>query len=255
MSKNIRKILSALRIVPLACGIVLASAYVGLSTSLQNEPVMTQGDRQRASEAADRFLMRFRESLDFGTVFDEMGSPKAMVGLRNTGFFEEFQFNPDLTHRLDDASLRRAYKAMMNVYYLGMLYNISKCDGGKAPELPKDIKALLKESTFTGAEDTDDSRSKINTTQDLEEYVSLNETLAILYKKHLPPGAFETPAYKKKFARLDRQREKDHVAFSNYESFGIPKGSPIYLAQRDFFSIVLVAEAGETKVIRVGMGN
>ena|SRR5215204_1381759 len=240
-----KSLLLVLIIVLLLCsGITLKGE---LSTLRGDTRVMSQDAKRRASAVADRFLIRFRETLDFGTVFDEMGSSNALLGLRSTKFFEGFQFDPDLLHRTDDASLGRAYKAMMNVYYLGMLYSISKCTGEQEPKIPEDIEAALKASKFSDA--------TIKTAQEMEEYISLNNQLAALYKKHLSRDVFESAAYGKKFARIEKQREKDHVAFNNYEDFGVPKGYPVYLAQRDFFSIALVEEAGEMKVIRLGIGN
>jgi hypothetical protein len=89
----------------------------------------------------------------------------------------------------------------------------------------------------------------------LEDYISLNDQLASVYKKHLPQNIFDTAAYKKKFALIDDQRKKDFVAFGGYENFGIPQSIPVFIAHRDFFTLYLVEEKGKIKVFTIGIGN
>src|SRR5437870_838266 len=64
---------------------------------------LSQEERKRVDEAADRFIRRFRETLDFGVVFDEMGASNAIQVLRDGNFFRSINISPQLVAKLDEA--------------------------------------------------------------------------------------------------------------------------------------------------------
>src|ERR1700741_1273579 len=55
---------------------------------------MSRQEEMRVQEAADRFITRFRETLDFGAVFDEAFAADPIRRLRKTGFFKSMNLSP-----------------------------------------------------------------------------------------------------------------------------------------------------------------
>src|SRR5215475_8185594 len=106
---------------------------------------MTPQEARRVEEAADRFIKRFRETLDFGAVFDEMFVVDAIQRLRKTGFFESMNISQQLIESLDNAMLKRTYKAFMNYYYLKAAYDLGVGDGSSAPP---EIDTVIRTSKF-----------------------------------------------------------------------------------------------------------
>jgi hypothetical protein len=248
----LRKSLALTRILRrvIAIGISLAVLIVGAAYPRSNQSKSRQSDLRRASEVADLFISRFHMTLDFGLAFDEFGVANPALGLRKVKFFENFQFSNELVRNLDDATLRRLYKFVMSVHYLGYVYNLSAekqegCNNDEKPKLPDDIASTLKSFRVT----------KLRTEQDLDKYISFLKQLAELYKKHLPPDVFEKSCYKKGIADLNKQNGNQIYVRDGYEDFEIPKGTDVYVVNRDIFTMYLVKENGEMKVLTFGIGN
>jgi hypothetical protein len=147
---------------------------------------------KQAGEAGDKFVKRFRETLDFGIVFDEMASKIAIkdyqMGKSNDGrvdlkFFEK-----------QDAKMKeRLFKAEMNYLYLLFEYffTFSKNIGEKNESLkiPKGYKKLVEKFRFVnGLSEGRNPRGKfpIANDEDLATYLDELETFSHFLKQQLP---------------------------------------------------------------------
>jgi hypothetical protein len=240
---------------------LMAVVMMSFANTKQHRASNQDGAR-RASEATDRFIARFRETLDFGAAFDEVAAPNFLQGLRNTRFFENFGVNENLVRNSDAATLRRLYKAIMNVHYLGAVYNSSigaqaECGSEQEVVLPDEVRAAYAESRLfrsLSAGNNEDA-PVINTRQDLEEYIALQNRVAVLLRRHLPSNVFNSPAYRRSVAALGQVRQSGVTVRNGYEDFGIPQSSPVYVVQRDLFTVYLIEDQNEIKVLTFGIGN
>lgn len=214
---------------------------------------MSPQEARRVEEAADRFIRRFRETLDFGTVFDEMFVSDAIQRLRKTGFFRGVNVSQQLVEQLDDATLERVYKAVMNFYYLNGVYDLSV---GKE-SAPPEVTAALRSSKYlsTLADEEGGEPPTITTRQELEQYVADLNNVAALYKQRLPSDVFTSPAYKASLKAINKDKRSPVRIRNGYEDFGIKEGTKVYAVEQDIFIFFFVEESGELKVLTLGMGN
>lgn len=216
--------------------------------------VMPLQETRHVEKAADRFVGRFRERLDFGAVFDEMFVTDAIQRLRKAGFFESSGIIPQLVERLDDATLKRIYKAFMNYYYLKAVYDLGV---GKNESTPPEVAAVIKASKFfnllsdTGSVDAPD----ITTREELEQFVVDLSNIAAMYKKRLPRNVFDSPTYNTSLKAINMDKRSTVRIRDGYEDFGVKEGVKVYEVEQDIFIIFFVEEDGELKVLTLGMGN
>lgn len=242
--------------------LVLVMLFGTFGIACQDENESNRNDLKRVNESADRFIEKFHETLDFGIAFDEVGVSDPGPMLRKTKFFENFQINGSLVNSLSDSELKRLYKVIMSAYYVGDVYNrsVEQQDGCQADDgvkLPPDVEALLNQSRFAYLQNdaSTSQRPLINTARDLEEYVALSINLTGLLRNHLPKDVFNTSLYKRNVANLNKQRGAKITVRDGDRDFGIPKGSNVYETTRDLFTMFLVEENGEMKVLTFGIGN
>lgn len=224
-------------------------------------PAMSPQEARRVEEAADRFVRRFRETLDFGTVFEEMAASNALQILRKIDFFRSINISPQLVAKLDEATLRRVYKAYMNEYYLRGAYDLSvePPDGVKSgsPPPPPEITAMISASKYRPllAAGWDGSLPTITTKAELEEYLSDLNKVAALYRSHLSSETFNSPTYKAAIKRVNEYRDVDFRAVSGVPELGVDANVKAYVIEKDFFIFVFVEEQGSLKVLALSMGD
>jgi len=221
----------------------------------EKKVVISLQETRHVEKAADRFVERFREMLDFGAVFDDMFVTDAIQRLRKAGFFENSDIIiPRLIERLDDATLKRIYKAIMNYYYIKAVYDLGV---GKDESAPPEVAAVIKASRFfnllsdTGSGDA----PAITTREELEQFVVDLSNIAAMYKKRLPRNVFDSPTYNASLKAINLDKRSPVRIRDGYEGFGVREGVKVYEVEQDIFIIFFVEEAGELKVLTLGMGN
>jgi hypothetical protein len=219
----------------------------------EKSSAITSQEARRIGEAADRFIKRFRETLDFGKVFDEMFVSDAVQRLRSAGFFRGINISDQLVQNLDEAALKRIYAAFMSFYYLKAVYDLGV---GKDEDVPPEVAAALRASKFHNLlsnEGSGDSPT-ITTRQELEEYVADLNNIAALYRRHLTSDVFDSPAYKAGLKAINKQRTTLQTRDGD-ESLGVGKGTKVYAVEKDIFTFFFIEENGQMKVLTLGIGN
>lgn len=215
-----------------------------------------QEERNRVEEAANRFVRRFHETLDFGTVFDEMAASNAIQILRKGGFFSTIGISPQLVAQLDDSTLRRLYKAYMNEYYKRFAYDLSveplsgPPQGGSLPP-PPEVTAAIEASKYRPLLSAGWSGDlpTLTTPKEVEEYIAGLNKIAGLYRAHLSKGVFDSQEYKAAVRRVNKFRAVDFDIRQGLPELGIGENTKIYVLEKDIFVFLFVEENGALKVL------
>jgi hypothetical protein len=255
-----------LSIVILACPLDTAACVKAQPASAQSQggkekaSNMSRREKLHVQEAADGFIARFRETLDFGVLFDEAFVADSIQRLRKAGFFKSMNISPELIEHLDDPALERAYKAFMNFYYLKSAYDLSarpikgnEQEGDPPP--PPEVTATVKESKYLsvllagGSNDVPYARTR----GELDEFIADLDKVAAFYKRHLPRDFFRSPIYKENLKVINGQEPVPRIK-DGYESFGVKKGTKVYQLEKDIFNFFFIEENGGIKVLTLGIG-
>ena len=148
----------------------------------------------------------------------------------------------------------RQHVAFMNAWHLRDVYCLVRGieDFGG---LPKEIKALKGDELFPGVDNDswpgrgDTPAAARRTTQ---ECLARLERLAELFRRGLPPGAFELPAYRSRVALVqEAARAGGRTSRVEHDSqfVKLPKGVPVYVVRREFLDYYLIEERGEMRVL------
>jgi hypothetical protein len=218
-------------------------------------------DELRVKKAADRFVSRFRETLDFGLVFDELSSAEAFPRLCKARVFESIFLGPKPVDSIDDAALKRGYKAFMNFYYLKFAYDLSarpiagnEHDGGVP--LPPDVLSATQASRYLKwlVEDDSQDATYATTREELDQFIAELERVAALLKKHLPANFFDSETYKANLEVINRNDGRVKVR-DGFESLGVAEGTRVYEINQDVFTFFFIEEHGQLKVLTFGIGD
>jgi hypothetical protein len=215
-----------------------------------------QEERNRVEETAESFVRRFRETLDFGLVFDEMAASNAIQILRKGGFFTTIGISPQLVAQLNDATLRRLYKAYMNEYYQRFAYDLSieplsgPSQGGSLPP-PPEVTAAIEASKYRPLLSAGWSGDipTLTTPKEVEEYIAGLDTIAGLYRARLTKGVFDSQEYKTAVGRVNKFRDVDFSIKQGLPDLGVRENTKIYVLEKDMFIFFFVAENGVLKVL------
>lgn len=261
--KLINKIWNFHRFYILGLWVLILTILVG-GTSINR----VNDDENLAREGGDRFFSKYKNTLALGPIFNENGSSLTVTELRETKFFEGLNFDPKLMQCVDDDIVRRAYVAFVNAYQIGILYSYQfpkKDDGSNNIIIPDDLGTLLKNArlrkiviSIGGNESASPDNEKKNkylvaTEADIEEFISLNNEIATMFRKHLPEKPFENSVYKKRLEEFSQYQGEIGVSKTNFSE---PKmNRPVYIVHRDFFTLYIVKEGGEMKILKFGIGH
>ena len=230
--------------------------------SRQGKPsAISRQEEMRVQEAADRFIIRFHSTLDFGLVFDEIAVSNAVRRMREATFFESMSLSAKLVDSVDDATLMRAYKALMNMYYLKTAYDltirpIAGNEQNGDPPLPQEISSALSSSKYLsallkgGAQNPPDATTR----QELEQFVADLNRVAALYKKYLPSDFFKAETYKANVKAINQEGEGVQIN-NGFESYGVSTGTKVYEVNKDIFTFFFIEENGQIKLLTLGLGN
>jgi hypothetical protein len=210
---------------------------------------------KQAGEAGDKFVKRFRETLDFGIVFDEMASKKAWEKLEK-GEFSFGEVNEKFFANQSFKLKERMFKLEMNVYYLWASSELTFGSSVKTAKqgvyvpasyvkLGKTFKSSVR-SFVVDSNKFDDVR--IDNEKDLTVYLKEMEIFVKFMRKSLPRKYYDKKGYKKSLSRLNFDPTVDvRVGYSD-----VPDS---YEVVKDIFQMVFIEENGQMKILALAIGN
>ena len=243
---------------------MLASLLILLSLALSTSCValaqeMSLIDRQKLKQAertADRFVERYRQTLDFGTVWKEFQVSDASCNYKLNGPWNEEDYE---RLKLNDVSIERLYVAYMNCFYLSFAYRLSvlhateDADDERAAEkrLPNEIRMAERKLLNIGG------RTRPQNTKEVEEEVAELQQLARIWRKHMPHNVMRSVAWRANVKNALRREGIGHlgVGTGGEWTLCIPDGVKYYYVDRGLFYFYFVEEKGRMKVVRFGMGD
>lgn len=212
-----------------------------------------------AGEAGDQVVKRFRETLDFGIVFDEMASKKARKILEK--FASDFgSIDKSYFEKQTAETKELIFKSELNSMYLGaafMLTFLNERDKTK-PDfyLPPGYFKLVKSFKFLNGFSEDPSRKNklpIQNDKDLGIYLEELAKWNKFLRKHLPRKFFTLRRYKKNLK--DPVLEPKEYVGKGDSYFKVPEGVDVFGVVRDMFSLVFIEEDGKMKILGIIIGD
>jgi hypothetical protein len=212
-------------------------------------------DREKlklAEKAADRFVERFRQTLDFGTVWKEFHMSDISCTIKANGFFS---LNDYKRLKFEDVLLERFYVALMNYYYLKGVHDLSvaRMDSDLSEEAmtPKEIRVAEKRSTYVKTNGKEPRNAK-----EIEEMIVELRRFARLYRKYIPRNVMRSAAWQANSRYIAGRGAWDHTGVLNgHPDFCVPNNVKLYIVERSIFYFYFVEESGRMRVAALGIGN
>jgi hypothetical protein len=218
--------------------------------------VMSRTDQvklMRARRTADRFVERFRLTLDFGKVWKEFQVSDPSCNYQANGFWDA---EDQGRARFSSALLEEHYVAFANCLYLALAYRLNTLraphdDDAAEKHLPKAIQAAEKKWTqIYGGRPQDSSEAKV--------IISELRELANVWRKHMPAHRMRSRVWRANI-RMIVNRD-DGIAHLSVGEGGewtlcIPRGAKYYIVDSGLFYFYFVEEKGRMKVARFGIGD
>ena len=239
---------------------IMTQVWGGLLMA-QSRPSIGAEEQRRVEQAANKFVHRFHETLDFGVVLNEMFVSDAKQRRQNAEIFLGESLSPQLSKSTSDKVLVEAFVALMNVYFLKASYDLSEgpVDSRKeAVAPPAEISSAMRSSRYFRSLTGEDAVSRdiaINTIQELRQFITEANRISKLYRRALRKGAFDSPKYKANVERLTVGTNRTPQIRQGYSDFGIDEKVRILVIERDVFRLFFIEEAGQFKVLTVGIGD
>jgi len=228
------------------CLILLAIALNQPIAVLSQE--LTLEDRQKlelAAKSADRFVERFRQTLDFGTVWPEFHMSDISCTVKTTGYFS---LNDDKRLKIDNELLERFYVAVMNYFYLKGVHDltVSRLDSDLSEDaiMPKEIRLTERRSVYVKT-----NGKEPETARDVERMIVELRRLARLYRKYMPRNAIRSAAWRASNNYLMNRGNTTHLGLSSgHPDFCIPETTKVYIVDRGLFYFYMIEEKGKMKI-------
>ncbi|MBA2734477.1 MAG: hypothetical protein H0U54_16570 [Acidobacteria bacterium] len=225
---------------------------------------------ERAEQLADRFVQRFRETLDFEVVYREffIVDPEKRLLNSSSIVFDSLERHEEIKKKISPSETEQAYIGFMNLYYLVGIYmaNVSTVDEEsstiKSKELfpPELLKAMKEPSTcfffidYLENKSCKDIPELFQTAEDVRQFAKNANYLAALFRKYIPSEPFNSPKYKAHIEQLDWDGRETSIDERN-DLFGTGEETTKYQVYRELFVLDIVEENGEMKVARIPIGN
>jgi hypothetical protein len=244
--------------------VVMTLSCIGQRNHMFGQDIGSRGNFEMANKAADEFFEIYLKNQRSKNVFDDLISTKTIGGLKKTGFFEEFGFNPKLIKTLDDQTLLDMYRTIMDSYFIGTLYNeiVLKNSKNENDSMPDEVlevytKSQIGEQYLKKIKDENESDLPIiNTRKDQIEYIKIVDQATSVLEKYLPNKPFDTLEFKKQYKDYCHDdRCNAFISNSGDEQFDITNGIPIYIVNKYPFTIHFIKEQNAMKILRFGIGN
>ena len=206
---------------------------------------------RRAGQVADRFVNRFRATLDFGMAWKALRLSDPSCTQRANGILSESDYE---RLKLNSRTIEKLYIATMNYYYLMSVYDLSVARIDSQSDsydslTPKEIKVIVKGSKFFQNDDRELQNAK-----ELDELISTFDQLSARYRKRMPAGAMKSPAWLANQKSLMAMKGTDHGGTLNgHPTFCVPENTRVYIVDRGLFYFYVVEEGHRMKVAGLGI--
>jgi len=240
-------ILSVRNLILLLFIFAIANPHVSFAQKDSTE----HAEERRAAEVADRFVNRFRATLDFGVAWKAFRLSDPSCTHRANGMLIQSDYE---RLQLSSRTIEKLYIATMNYYYLKSVYDLSLAPIDSQSEsddssTPNEVKVIQKRSKFL----QNDERRPQNA-KEVAELISTLDQLSARYRKHMPAGAMKSPTWLANQKYLLGLKGVDHVGLRNGdETFCVPEQKKVYIVDRGLFYFYVVEEGHRMKVAGLGI--
>jgi hypothetical protein len=207
--------------------------------------------QRRAGQVADRFVNRFRATLDFGMAWKAFRLSDPSCTHRANGNLNDSDYE---RFNLSSRIIEKLYIATMNLYYLKSVHELSLARIDSQSDYddsltPNEVKAISKRSKFFQNDDREPQNAR-----EVGELISTFDQLSAAYRKHMPAGAMKSPAWRATQKFLIAGRGTDHEGVLNGdETFCVPAKTKVYIVDRGLFYFYVVEEGRKMKVAGLGI--
>ena len=209
------------------------------------------GKQRRAGQVADRFVNRFRVTLDFGVAWKAFRLSDPSCTHRANGILDQSDYE---RLKLNSRTIEKLYIATMNLYYLRSVYELSLVRINSQSDsndslTPNEVKVIEKRSKFFQNDDR-----KLQNAKEVGELISTFNQLSALYRKHMPAGAMKSPAWRENQKYLIASSGMDDGgALNGSPTFCVPQKTKVYIVDRGLFYFYMVEEGRKMKVAGLGI--
>ena len=206
---------------------------------------------RRAGQVADRFVNRFRATLDFGMAWKAFRLSDPSCTHRANGMLDQSDYE---RLKLNSRTIEKLYIATMNLYYLMGVHELSLARIGSPSYdddslTPNEVTVIEKRSKFFQNDDR-----KPQTAKEVRELISTLDQLSAAYRKHMPAGAMKSPVWRENQKYLIAGSGMDHGAALNGDAtFCVPEKTKVYVVDRGLFYFYVVEEGCKMKVAGLGI--
>lgn len=207
--------------------------------------------QRRAEQVADRFVNRFRATLDFGMAWKAFRLSDPSCTHRANGILNESDYE---RLKLSSRTIEKLYIATMNYYYLMAVHDLSLARIGSQTDsddslTPNEVRVIVKRSKFFQNDDRKPQNAK-----EVGELISTFDQLSALYRKDMPAGAMKSPAWRANQKYLIASSGMDPGgALNGSETFCVPQKTKVYIVNRGLFYFYVVEEGRKMKVAGLGI--
>ena len=207
--------------------------------------------QRRAEQVADRFVNRFRATLDFGMAWKAFRLSDPSCTHRANGILDESDYE---RLKLNSRTIEKLYIATMNLYFLMGVHELSLARIGSQSDsddssTPNEVEVIQKRSKFFQNDDR-----KLQNAREVGELISTFNRLSALYRKHMPAGAMNSPAWRANQKYLISRNGMDQEGTLNGdETFCVPKKTKVYIVDRGLFYFYVVEEGRKMRVAGLGI--
>lgn len=207
--------------------------------------------QRRAGQVADRFVNRFRATLDFGMAWKAFRLSDASCTHRANGILDKSDYE---RLKVNSRTIEKLYIATMNYYYLMAVHDLSlaRIDSQSDTDdslTPNEVTVIVKRSKFFQNDDR-----KPQNAREVGELISTFDQLSALYRKDVPAGAMKSPAWRANQKYLIAGRGMDYGGALNGDAtFCVPEKDKVYIVDRGLFYFYVVEERRKMKVAGLGI--
>ena len=207
--------------------------------------------KRRAGQVADRFVNRFRATLDFGIAWKAFRLSDPSCTHQANGNLGQSDYD---RLKLSSRTIEKLYIATMNYYYLKSVHDLSlaRIDSQSASDdslTPNEVKVIQKRSKFFQNDDRE-----LQNAREVSELIRTFDQLSALYRKDMPAGAMKSPAWRANQKYLISISGMDHGGVLNGDAtFCIPEKTKVYIVDRGLFYFYVVEEGRKMKVAGLGI--
>jgi hypothetical protein len=212
----------------------------------------TEHVKQRhAGQVADRFVNRFRATLDFGMAWKAFRLSDPSCTHRANGNLSQWDYE---RLKLSSRTIEKLYISTMNLYYLMAVHDLSlaRIDSQSDSDdslTPNEVNVIEKRSKFFQNDDRKPQNAK-----EVGELISTFDQLSALYRKNMPDGAMKSPAWRANQKYLMARSGMDHGGALNGDAtFCVPEKTKVYIVDRGLFYFYVVQEGRKMKVAGLGI--